>query len=108
MEEFYMDDEAILAFKNSLNDIWSELDSAYISGRLLDNRIKDEQLWTGDAGKTFQAYFDLLLQYHHVFVKTNLYDNPIKQADEVLQELMNHIDSFYDEFQEYKDLRGRL
>jgi len=102
MDTFALCDGAEFSFlHNDLVSAQTLLQDAYNKAQNLQTRI-NQGSWTGKSQISMQAYMNLLLQYHGALIGKS--DNPVQEAVETLNELMKHLDSFYDEYKEYQEL----
>lgn len=71
----------------------------------LIGRVSTDNLWSGKETDIFLAYLQLMHAYHKTFTGSGK-ENPLQQAIDALTEFGNEVDSFYEDFPEYKDLEG--
>ena len=108
-EETYLDESAIEELGSKLSDIWSDLDVAFTMSVELLNNVKNDKLWMGNSEKTFEAYMDLLLQYHNKFSKTYSEDNPMQLAEDTFKQFSQNVEDFYGtDFVEYQGIKGLI
>lgn len=68
----------------------------------LKNKIdEDEDSWQGRSRLEFLAFIDLILQFHNTLQVDAFADHVT-----FLEDAVDKIETFLDEFQEYKDLGG--
>ena len=88
-----------------LTTIQQDLNDSYQALSLLITRVDTEQAWAGSAKDTFGAYMGLMDSYHKSFTE-NSENNPVKMAIDALTELVDNVNNFYTDYQQYCDLEG--
>ena len=104
MNDFYLDENRMSEYAGYMDKILSVMQESYQDMTRLLSRIESEKQWTGQAQKEFMAYMGLLKQYHAAFSEEGDGNNPIAQAVEHLDALNENLNSFYDNFVQYKKL----
>lgn len=89
-----------------LKNIQEKMESSYEKVKQLKERIENQGKWKGKERDSFLTYFKLMAEYHRCFTDScgKNRENPLKEAIEALEELETHVDSFYTEFPEYRNI----
>lgn len=89
-----------------LQSIQEKMESSYQKVKQLKERIENQGDWEGKERDTFLTYFKLMAEYHRCFTDScgKNRENPLKEAMDALKELETHVDSFYTEFPEYRNI----
>ncbi len=89
-----------------LQNIQEKMESSYQKVKHLRERIENQEEWKGKERDSFLTYFKLMEEYHRCFTDScgKKRENPLKEAMDALKELETHVDNFYTEFQEYRNI----
>ena len=89
-----------------LQNIQEKMESSYQKVKHLRERIENQEEWKGKERDSFLTYFKLMEEYHRCFTDScgKKRENALKEAMVALKELETHVDNFYTEFQEYRNI----
>lgn len=103
MGNFKMSGESMNNLLSDLRLVRQNINEAYDLLEKLMTALDSDGIWSGEQRDAFVAYMKLLQQYHRDFTDKGE-SNSVAEAVEALESHERRIDSFYDEFKEYKDI----
>ena len=100
MQDFFCETDAIAEIKDKVIGIKEILDSTYEKAEAVMQSVSDEKIWNGMSQQTGMAFLDLTRQYHK-----SLAGDPLSQAQAALEKYLSANQIFYDNWEDYQELR---
>lgn len=105
MENFEITSSNMIEIRIKLEEINTNVDEALCKLKTLLSDIETEEMWKGESEITFMLYMDLLKQYQTSF-SSSAESCPITQAIDALKDCEKNVESFYSDFNEYKNMEN--
>ena len=105
MESIYFkyDGEVMPKVIKNIVDAQSYMNKAYMTALKLQKELESKEYWTGKSELVAEGFLDLMVQYQKDFYGVN---NPQAKAVSALTDLQNNVSEFYENFDEYRALKG--
>ncbi len=104
MQDFKCVTGDIKEIKKVLDEIQTLLDETYKNAALVQAALENPDNWSGEAQLVGVAFMDIVTQYHHMLSGDG--EGPVKEASDGLQNYLDSDDVFYDEWNEYQEVKS--
>lgn len=106
-ESFRCDGDILNTVKNDVNTLRQELKDTLTSAQNVMEEIRESEQWKGRQKDAMVAFLDLTTQYHGAIVGGNKEGNrsPMDEMCTAMEDFCKAVESFYEEYQEYKEIK---
>lgn len=105
MENFQITSSNMISIRTKLEEVNTNVDESFEKLTTLLSNIDTDKAWEGESANTFWCYMDLMKQYHGAFSSSSE-SCPITQAIKALKDCEGNVESFYSDFEEYKNMEN--
>lgn len=98
---FYFDSMQIEQIKDKLLQIQEMLEDSHVKAETIRQQIDEKTHWTGESQKNMIGYLDSVIRYNGDLVNQKA---PIANAAKSLEQFLEKLDCFCDDWQQWKEL----
>ena len=104
-ESFKCDGDIMNSVKNDVNTLRQELKDTLTNAKNVMEEIRESKEWQGRQRDAMAGFLHLTTQYHGAILGEEGNRSPMDEMCTAMEDFCKAVESFYEEYQEYKEIK---